>query len=109
FNLRGTLRTDDAGHFSYRSVCPGQCALPSDGPVRALLDRLGAPAARPAHLQFRIAAPGFRTLTTMVFDRDDPAIGADALFGVKPALLAPFRVEGEGRAVAFTFVLAPVH
>ena len=50
-------------------------------------------------------------LTTHVFDRLDPAIGRDALFGVKPQLLADFRPvppDGSGvkHALDVKFVLA---
>ena len=38
-----------------------------------------------------IAAEGFETLVTHIFDPDDPYIGSDAVFGVKESLLAEFR------------------
>lgn len=47
---------------------------------------------------YMVTAPGFRTLVTHVFDRDDPAIGRDALFGVRPELLAQFRAQPPGSA-----------
>ena len=52
---------------------------------------LGCPLDRPAHIHFRVTVPGHQTLTTHIFDRADPAIGRDAVFGVRPALLADFR------------------
>jgi protocatechuate 3,4-dioxygenase beta subunit len=52
---------------------------------------LGLGTDRPAHVLFRVTAPGFRPLVTHVFDRDDPLVGRDPIFGVKPELLAPFR------------------
>jgi protocatechuate 3,4-dioxygenase beta subunit len=108
FNLRGRFRTDAAGRFHYRSVRPKGYFLPEDGPVGRLLNRLGYRLERPAHLHFRISAPGYRTLTTHVFDRADPAIGRDALFGVKPALLGDFRPDGRGGWQIDTgFTLAP--
>ncbi|WP_207101744.1 dioxygenase [Paracoccus shandongensis] len=91
FNLRGKLRADGKGRFTFLSVKPGGYALPSDGPVGRLMAALGCPLDRPAHIHFRVTVPGHQTLTTHIFDRADPAIGRDAVFGVRPALLADFR------------------
>lgn len=110
FNLRGRFRTDEAGRFAFRSIKPCGYRLPDDGPVGRLARHLGLMLERPAHLHFRVTAPGFQPLTTHVFDRDDPAITRDALFGVKPALLGCFRREGTEGAqwtLDVAFVLAP--
>jgi hydroxyquinol 1,2-dioxygenase len=98
FNLRGRMRTGSDGRLTYRTVKPRGYFLPEDGPVGRLLNQLGLRLERPAHLHFKVTAPGFRTLVTHVFDRDDPAIGRDALFGVRPELLAEFRALRPGGA-----------
>jgi protocatechuate 3,4-dioxygenase beta subunit len=109
FNLRGKFVADVAGRFHFRSVKPNGYELPQDGPVGQLLNAMGCALARPAHVAFRVSAPGFHTLTTEFFDRDDPAIGNDALFNVKPQLLAQFAPCADGRWSAdFTIVLAPL-
>jgi len=106
FNLRGRLRGDAEGRLHFRSIKPRGYELPKDGPVGRLLNALGLRLERPAHLHFRVSAPGFQTLTTHVFDRADPAIGHDALFGVRPELLADFRPLGAaGHALDLTLVL----
>lgn len=108
FNLRGSYQTGADGGVRIRTVRPRGYALPVDGPVGRLLARLGLPTFRPAHLQFRINATGFQTLTTHVFDRSDPAINADPLFAVRPALLVDFVPDSiEGLRAAFTFTLVP--
>lgn len=108
FNLRGCYQTGVSGTVQIRTVRPRGYALPDDGPVGRLLARLGLPKNRPAHLQFRITATGFQTLTTHVFDRSDPAIGFDPLFAVRPGLLVDFVPDSvEGLRAEFTFVLAP--
>lgn len=89
-NLRGRLTTDSQGRFRFSSVKPAGYRLPADGPVGALLGKLGLPLTRPAHINLRISAKGYDTLTTHIFDRADPAIDRDAIFGVKPDLLADF-------------------
>jgi len=91
FNLRGHFRADPQGRFRFLSVKPKGYTLPSDGPVGRLMTALGFCLDRPAHIHFRVSAEGFETLTTHIFDRSDPAIGRDAIFGVKPELMAEFR------------------
>ncbi len=91
FNLRGRLRSDAHGQVQFVTVKPRGYALPEDGPVGRLLSAIGLRLERPAHLHFRVVAPGFQTLTTQIFDRQDPAINRDALFGVRPELCADFR------------------
>ena len=110
FNLRGVFMTDARGRFTYKTVKPAGYSVPDDGPVGQLLGRIGYPLRRPAHLHFLIKAAGYQPLTTHVFDRGDPNVREDALFGVKHGLLGDFRkLEGEANATAwaldFTFVL----
>jgi catechol 1,2-dioxygenase len=119
FNLRGVFRTGAEGRYWFRGVKPKFYPIPDDGPVGKLLRRLGRHPYRPAHLHFIIAAPGYKMLTTHIFDPDDPYIHTDAVFGVKESLLAEFRrVEDSERAselgfggpfwdVEFDFVLEP--
>ncbi|MDQ0395775.1 dioxygenase family protein [Labrys monachus] len=91
FNLRGRFRADPQGRFGFVTVKPKGYTLPSDGPVGRLMSALGLGLERPAHIHFRVSADGFETLTTHIFDRSDAAIGRDAIFGVKPELMAEFR------------------
>jgi hydroxyquinol 1,2-dioxygenase len=109
FNLRGRFTADGNGDFSYRTIRPAGYRVPDDGPVGQLLGRLGYPLRRPAHLHFLVAAPGFETVTTHVYDRSDPHIARDPLIGVKPELLGDIcRAPGAPAAwnLDFTFVLA---
>ncbi len=112
FNLRGRFIADAQGRFHFVTVKPKGYTLPSDGPVGHLMTALGLGLDRPAHLHFRVQAEGFETLTTHIFDRADPVIGRDAIFGVKPELMAEFRmlppVAGRRRhALDLTLVLCP--
>jgi len=107
FNLRGIYTTGRDGSVRIRTVRPCGYRIPDDGPVGKLLRQLGLSATRPAHLQFRISASGYRTLITHVFDKSDPAIGMDPLFAVDPALLGDFtELDGGGVACCFNFILA---
>ena len=105
FNLRGVFTAGADGRFHYRTVRPAGSRVPDDGPVGQLLGAVGYPLGRPAHLHFLIRAPGFETVTTQVFDRCDPALAQDALFGVRPELLGDFRQVDGGWALDFTFVM----
>jgi protocatechuate 3,4-dioxygenase beta subunit len=108
FNLRGVFETDADGRFDYRTVRPCGYGVPDDGPVGRLLRQAGYPMLRPSHLHFMIKAPGFETITTHVYDRNDPHLAEDAIFGVKPELLADFRPKpGDKPAwqLDFTFVM----
>jgi catechol 1,2-dioxygenase len=119
FNLRGVFRTGKDGHYWFRAVKPKYYPIPDDGPVGKLLDELGRHPFRPAHLHYIIKADGFETLTTHIFDPDDPYIHSDAVFGVKESLLAEFRstndpdrardlgFQGSFWQVEHDFVLAP--
>ncbi|MGZ9809313.1 dioxygenase family protein [Pseudoroseicyclus sp. H15] len=105
-NLRGSYRTGPEGRVRIHTVRPGGYAIPDDGPVGWLLGRLGMSPDRPAHLHFRISAKGYETLTTHLFDPSDPAIDADPLFAVHPALMAELTPHSEGGfAASFRFVL----
>jgi hydroxyquinol 1,2-dioxygenase len=106
-NLRGRLRTDAAGRFSFRSIRPGGYALPDDGPVGALARRLGLSLDRPAHIHFAVTAPGHPRLVTAIFDGADPAIGRDALFAVRPDLIGTIRQDGATATLDVTLVPGP--
>jgi catechol 1,2-dioxygenase len=119
FNLRGRFRTGADGTYRFWAVRPRFYPIPDDGPVGKLLRQLGRHPFRPAHLHYILAADGFETLTTHIFDPDDPYIHSDAVFGVKESLMATFRkiasaqeLEAAGRddwfwRVEHDFVLEP--
>ncbi|MCD2172515.1 intradiol ring-cleavage dioxygenase [Rhizobium sp. C4] len=104
FNLRGVFKTGPDGRYWFRAVKPKFYPIPDDGPVGQLLRALGRHPYRPAHLHYIIKADGFETLTTHIFDPDDPYINSDAVFGVKESLLAKFdRTTDADRAQAYGF------
>ncbi|MFG3055471.1 dioxygenase [Kitasatospora sp. NPDC048239] len=84
---RGWLRTDPDGGYRFWTVLPAPYPIPHDGPVGDLLAAAGRGPMRPAHLHFKVAAPGHRTLITHVFVAGDPYLDRDAVFGVKDSLV----------------------
>ena len=119
FNLRGMFHSQEDGSYWFRAVKPRHYSIPDDGPVGALLGKLGRHPKRPAHLHYIVGADGYDEITTHIFVPDDPYIDSDAVFGVKKGLLADFvKVDDPARAehfcvanpfweVEFDFVLAP--
>ena len=98
-HMRGVFRTDAGGRFLIRTVRPVHYQIPSDGPVGRMLRATGRHPWRPAHIHFRVSADGFEPLTTHIFDAIDPYLQSDAVFAVKPSLVATF-VEHTTRAAA---------
>jgi protocatechuate 3,4-dioxygenase beta subunit len=107
-DCRGRIRTAADGSFAFEAVVPVSYSIPTDGPVGALLLRLGRHTFRPAHVHFTIAAEGYEAVTTAIYVDGDEYLDSDAVFGVKASLVEPFE-HGEGlRTLHRDFVLAPV-
>jgi hydroxyquinol 1,2-dioxygenase len=53
---------------------------------------------RPAHIHFMVTAPGYQRLITHVFAAGDEYLDTDAVFGVKPSLVAQFAEHQPGTA-----------
>ena len=107
-NFRGRLRTGADGRFRFRSVKPSSYPVPSDGPVGKMLLALARHPYRPAHVHFKIAAPGYRTLTTALYIAGDRYLDSDVVFGAKKSLVVGYRRSGTNGAastIAFDFVL----
>jgi hydroxyquinol 1,2-dioxygenase len=99
-NLRGLFTADEAGEFWFRTIVPRYYPIPTDGPVGRLLGATSRHPNRPAHIHFIVTAPGYRTLTTHIFESGSPYIDSDAVFGVKESLIREFRtVDDEQQAV----------
>jgi maleylacetate reductase len=117
---RGWLRSAADGDYRFWSVRPAPYPIPDDGPVGDLLTAAGRGPMRPAHLHFKVEAPGYRTLITHIFVAGDPYLDRDAVFGVKESLITDFtehppgtgpdgrRLDGPWTSVAFDIVLAPL-
>ena len=106
WNLRGIFRSGDAGCIRYRTIRPAGYEIPLDGPVGTLCRRLGLPVRRPAHLHFVVRAPGFETLNAELFDRTDPHLADDSIFGVREPLLVDFAPTRHGFRLEHAFILA---
>jgi protocatechuate 3,4-dioxygenase beta subunit len=87
--MRARFAAGDDGRATFRTIVPRSYPVPTDGPVGELLRAGNRHAMRPAHIHFLIRAAGFATLVTHVFAAGDDYLASDAVFGVKPSLIAP--------------------
>ncbi|BBJ45984.1 intradiol ring-cleavage dioxygenase [Streptomyces antimycoticus] len=94
--MRALFRTDESGHFGFRSIRPSSYPIPGDGPVGELMSATGRSLMRPAHVHLLIEAPGFQRVTTMLFPSDDPYLDADPVFGVKESLVESYDTYAAG-------------
>jgi len=107
-NFRGRWRVSDAdGRYEFQTMLPKPYTVPTDGPVGRYLEVVGQHPWRPAHIHFKVTAPGHEPLVTQVFFPGDPYLEADTIGAVKPALVRPVESEGEHLACSFDIVLRP--
>jgi hydroxyquinol 1,2-dioxygenase len=89
-HLRGRYLTRDDGTYAFVAVRPVPYPIPDDGPVGRMLEATGRHPWRPAHIHMIVRAPGYRTVTTHVFDAASEYLDSDTVFAVKPSLLRTF-------------------
>ncbi len=99
-NLRGRFVTGADGRYWFRSSKPLFYPIPHDGPVGALLRNLGRHPYRPAHIHFIVSAPGYQSVVTHLFDKDDPYLASDVVFGVKDSLVCELTQHDDPKAAA---------
>jgi hydroxyquinol 1,2-dioxygenase len=116
---RGTLHSLPDGQFHFRSILAEAYPIPHDGPVGGLLQGLARHPWRPAHLHFRIEAPGFQTLVTHLFRDNGQYLDSDVVFGVRNSLVVDWvrhpagtapdgtRMEQDFYTLDYDFVLNP--
>ena len=92
-NLRGCYTTDERGRFLIRTIRPTSYPIPTDGPVGVLLRATNRQPYRPAHIHAIVAASGYQTLTTHLFDSEDKYLDSDVVFAVKESLIRTFQLN----------------
>jgi catechol 1,2-dioxygenase len=104
FNLRGVFTTGADGSYHFRAVRPVSYPVPVDGPAGDLLRAAGRHHWRAAHIHAIVSAPGFRPVTTHIFDAQNPYLDSDTVFGVKDSLVREFRPAGPQDPAGVRFV-----
>ncbi len=109
WNLRGSFITDDEGRYAIHTIQPAPYQIPTEGACGTLIAAAGWHAWRPAHLHFKLSAPGFEQLTTQLYFPGDPHNDDDIAGAVKPELMLDPRpaAGGDGVEVTYDFVLDP--
>jgi protocatechuate 3,4-dioxygenase beta subunit len=106
-NFRGRIRAEESGAYEFQTMLPKPYTVPTQGPVGRYLEAMGQHPWRPAHIHFKVTAPGHRRLVTQVFFPDDPYLENDTIGAVKPALVRPVEREDGHLACRFDIALAP--
>lgn len=119
--LRAVFKTNPDGRFSFRTIQPSAYPIPADGPVGEMLRATNRSAMRPAHIHFRVSAPGYDTLITHIFVAGDRWLESDAVFGVRNSCIADFirheasepapgdsKPSGPFYSLDYTFRLQPI-
>lgn len=91
YNLRGRFRSAADGSYDLWTVKPVSYPIPDDGPVGDLLAVTGRHNMRPAHFHLIASADGYQSIVTELYTGDDPYLGSDAVFGVKPSLVVHYN------------------
>lgn len=106
-NFRGRMRVEESGAYEFETMVPTPYTVPTDGPVGRYLEAMDQHPWRPAHIHFKVSAPGHQTLVTQVFFPDDPYLENDTIGAVKPVLIRPLEREDGHLACTFDVVLRP--
>ncbi|GAA4671821.1 catechol 1,2-dioxygenase [Gordonia humi] len=109
WNLRGTFVADDDGRYAFHTLRPAPYQIPTDGACGQLIAAAGWHAWRPAHLHFKVSAPGHELITTQLYFPGDPHNEDDIASAVKPELMLDPRdnPNADGEIVSYDFVMDP--
>jgi protocatechuate 3,4-dioxygenase beta subunit len=106
-NFRGRIKAAGDGAYEFQTMLPKPYTVPTDGPTGRYLEAMGQHPWRPAHIHFKVDAPGHRRLVTQVFFPGDPYLDNDTIGAVKPALVRPVEQENGHLTCRFDIKLAP--
>jgi hydroxyquinol 1,2-dioxygenase len=106
---RGRFRTDAEGRYWFWSIRPTYYPVPTDGPVGAMLRRMGRHPNRPGHIHMIVSAPKHQPVTTHLFVADSPYLDSDAVFGVRDSLVVKFDRREAGTAPDGRRMSKPYH
>jgi protocatechuate 3,4-dioxygenase beta subunit len=106
-NFRGRVRAEEDGAYEFQTMLPKPYTVPTVGPTGRYLEAIGQHPWRPAHIHFKVTAPGHQRLVTQVFFPDDPYLENDTIGAVKAALVRPVERDGDRLTCSFDIVLRP--
>jgi catechol 1,2-dioxygenase len=95
YRLRGQIKSDKKGSYEFRSIKPGRYRIGSGY--------------RPAHIHIKVSHPGYRTLVTQLYFRDDPYLWPNDACGAGCKSNDPRRIidlkQGKSRSLEGTFIV----
>jgi protocatechuate 3,4-dioxygenase beta subunit len=106
-NFRGRIGAEEKGAYEFQTMLPKPYTVPTTGPVGRYLEAIGQHPWRPAHIHFKVTAPGHKTLVTQLFFPDDPYLENDTIGAVKAALVRPVEKHEDHLTCDFDIVLRP--
>ncbi len=105
YNLCGRFYTAADGSYEFITLKPHSYPIPTDGPVGEMLRASRRNHFRPAHIHFRVSAPGHREVVTEFYTRGDEFLEKDPVLGVKDSLIVDYVKSGGGYTLEQDFVL----
>jgi len=88
--LRAKYTATPTGTYCVQTIAPLGYSIPMDGAVGELISRTDISSYRPAHVHFKIDAPGYEPLITHLFPEGTDYLDSDVVFGTKAELVIPF-------------------
>jgi protocatechuate 3,4-dioxygenase beta subunit len=109
FQLRGIVRTNDAGEYTYRTVVPEGYEIPAKGPTSELLRLMGQTTWRPAHIHLRVNVDGAPVFQTQFFIEGARFLDSDPVGAVREDLITPVvdDPDGTGKQIRFDIRINP--
>jgi hydroxyquinol 1,2-dioxygenase len=107
--IRGLYHSQPDGSYAIRTVAPIGYTVPMDGTVGNLLNRSKISHMRPAHIHFAITAPGYQGCVTHLFQKGDPFLETDVVYGVKEPLIVEFLKKPPGKSSTGEIVSTPFY
>jgi catechol 1,2-dioxygenase len=109
WNLRGRIHSDAEGSFAFTTIVPAAYDIPQHPDTSHVLNLLGLEPHRPAHVHFKVRAPGHQELTTQVYFAEDPWLDCDVVGAAKPSLVTELHktpdIHDHPYTCRFDFVL----
>jgi catechol 1,2-dioxygenase len=106
-NLRGVYTTDAEGRYEVVTTRPVSYPVPTDGPVGPMLKAMDRSEMRATHVHLLVAAPGYQTVVTHIFDSECQYLKTDAVFSVRESLVRKFEPVNGHFEADFDITLTP--
>lgn len=104
---RGKKVIGPSGEFRITTSCPVPYRIPHEGPTGKLLEMMGRHPWRPAHVHFKVRAPGYLEHTTQAYFSGGKWVDSDCVEGVRPDLVHELKDRDGVKVLEKNFVLDP--